>query len=523
MALPSTHSIGHRTAVGFAWLFGQSIGEKVLQVAGQVALAWILRPDDFQLVALVYTVTTFAGLLQAAGLREVLMQRHRHFDRWAGATFWLSLAIGLGAGLVTAAAAAPAASFYRRPEIQALLLTAALLLPINALATVPEARLRSQMRFRVLAAAGLAATLLTLAASIAMALAGFGPYSFLVPPIAVGALRAAALWAAAPVPVGWRPRLHRWPFLFGSSLPLLVASLALMVTYQGSTVILGRMYPGLPEAAVFYFAWSLSDQSMRLLVNNLSGVLFPALNTLAGNPGRQMDAFLRATRSLLAVGTPICLAQAALAAPLIRLVFEPKWEPAIPVMAAISVGMTARLVFGPTESMLLTQRRQRDYMRLAVAYAAVFVAAVLAGAARAGATGAAVAAAACLILLAAVSLRVAVAPAGQGWRAVLRLGALPVLAGLAAFGPAAAVAALFPPTVMGDLAAVLVVGPLGLAAYAAIILRLDPPLCRDLAARLRRLLRPATAPAPPPEEPPPLPRAAGRPDPSRSPTPAALR
>src|SRR5262245_29080672 len=92
-----------RTARGFAWLLAQTVVDRLVSASGQLALAWLLRPDDYKLLALVYTVTTFAGLLQQAGLGQVLIQRHAKFARWATPVFWMALTLGVVAGGATAA------------------------------------------------------------------------------------------------------------------------------------------------------------------------------------------------------------------------------------------------------------------------------------------------------------------------------------------------------------------------------------------------------------------------------------
>ena len=39
----------------------QTVGSKVVNMAGQVVLAWLLVPADWGLIGLAYTVTAFAG------------------------------------------------------------------------------------------------------------------------------------------------------------------------------------------------------------------------------------------------------------------------------------------------------------------------------------------------------------------------------------------------------------------------------------------------------------------------------
>jgi PST family polysaccharide transporter len=488
---PTAPSIGHSTARGFVWLAGQGIGEKVVTLAGQVALARLLSKDDFKLVALTYTVTTFAALFQQAGIGQVLIQRHRRFRLWATTAFWMSLAIGLAVGLLTAAVAPAVAAFYQEPALKGLLWAAAVTLPLNALITVPDAKLRGEMRFRFIAVLGMAAIVATMALSIALAALGFGPYSFILPPVAVTVVRAGVMWWWARPRVLARLHLGRWKYLLTDSAMLVVGSVAMMVTYQGGQVILGRLYPALAAAGVFYFAWNLSDQSLRLLVNNLSGVLFPALSTMQDDPARQRAAFLRSTRVLMLVGLPICLLQAVVAEPLVRLVFGAKWVEAAPVMAALCIGMSARLVQGPSESLMLARRRYRSLMVLSLVYAAVYVAVVTAGAVLAGearaATGAALGAAVCLVALGPVSLACALGRAA--WRDIVSVYAVPVLVGACAFAPGLALTTLFAPTTAGNIGALGAVGSVTMATYglgAWLLARTD---VRDVAERLAGLLR----------------------------------
>lgn len=483
------HSLGHRTARGFAWLVAQSVGDKLAVAAGQILLAWLLDPKDFTLVTLVYTVTTFASVFQAAGLREVLMARHNGFHLWANAVFWMSLTIGLVAMGLTAGVAPLASNYYGRPELVGLILVASTLLPISALGTVPEARLRSRMQFRFLAAVTMVTTLVTQVLSVTFAAAGLHAYSFVLPAPIAGLVRAGLFWWWAKPEIRWRPQVRRWKYLVSASTQLLIASLCLMVTFQGSSIILGRLYPKpLIEAGLFYFAWNLSDQSLRLLVNNLSGVLFPAFSTMDGDRSRQMDAFLRATRLLLLVGLPVCLVQAALSGPVIRLVFPPKWEPAIPIMAALSVGMTARLVMGPCESLFLAQKRYLGYMIACMTYAVFFIAVVYAASNWKGATGAGIGSGGLMLVMAPALLALAARSRGV-WSALRRVYGLPLLVTALGVGPAAGVPWFMPRTLWGDLASCAIVGGFVALAYPLLVRRLARRDWDELVGRAMGLLK----------------------------------
>lgn len=518
---PRAPSLTRRTARGFAWLMCQTAGERVVSAAGQVALAWLLSPQDYKLIALVYTVTTFTSLFQQAGLSQVLVQRHDGFRRWATPVFWMGLTFGLGAAILTAVLAGPVAAFYHQPGLTGLLLVASLTLPLSGLNIVPDAALRAAMRFKLLAMTGLGATTVAMALSVLLARLHLGAYAFVVPQPIVMIGRSIVLWSVARPPVRRRLHLRRWRLLIGDSGMLLVASLAMMTTYVGDWIVLGRAFPDLPYVGLYFFALSLADQANRALVVNLSGVLFPALRTLKDDPSRQTIAFLKAARTLSLVGVPVCLLQSVLAGPLFRLVFPADKHAAIGVFAVISLAMIGRQLFGPSESMLLAQRRQLPYLTITLIYAPCFVVGAILGAHWGQALGVAVSVSIGANILGPLTMLAAVAPAGGGWRDVARVVGVPLLASAVSIGPAALLRLVLPESTLGDGAAVVIISALSPPLYALAVRALAREDYDMLVAKLGALARRFIPALSPPGAPPPPTGEASPTGPSRSRTTAA--
>jgi len=129
----SATPLSRRTAHGFAWLVGQTILSKVTSLAGQLVLAWRLDPKDFGLVGLAFTVSAFGTIVQQVGLKEILIQRQRHFGRWATAAFWMSVALGFLAAALMIAGAPIAARIYGARELIGMVAWIAAAAPIAAL------------------------------------------------------------------------------------------------------------------------------------------------------------------------------------------------------------------------------------------------------------------------------------------------------------------------------------------------------------------------------------------------------
>src|SRR4051812_29710091 len=110
------HSLTRTALSGVAWLLAQNLGARLIGFASQIALAKILIPADFALLALAGTVVTIVGAVVAFGVEDVLLQRQKTLRFWTTAAFFTSLGLSLIGMLLVGAASPFAAKMYRTPE-----------------------------------------------------------------------------------------------------------------------------------------------------------------------------------------------------------------------------------------------------------------------------------------------------------------------------------------------------------------------------------------------------------------------
>jgi O-antigen/teichoic acid export membrane protein len=113
-------------------------------------------------------------LIQQAGLREILIQRQGHFNRWANPAFWMSLTLGCMGALIMVMLAPVAAWMYEDWRLLGLVLLLALSTPFAGLDIVPDAKLTSELRFRYLAWVKWLTAVGTMGLSIVFAKMGWG-------------------------------------------------------------------------------------------------------------------------------------------------------------------------------------------------------------------------------------------------------------------------------------------------------------------------------------------------------------
>ena len=436
--------LGSQVASGFSLMLLQSIAAKAISAVGQIILAWYLRPEEFGIVGLAYTISVFIILLQQAGLREILIRRSATFEKWANVAFWMSLATGVSAALVTIAVAPFAARMYgaassgvglHRQELVPILYVLAIAMPINAAAIVPMAKLQIDLRFRVVTAIALGQSTLTLVLSCFLAAHGYGAYSFVLPVPLGAAVTTALLWYLAAPPIRRSPQLRKWRFVAGESAKLIVAGAFIHATIQGGAFALGIFHHDDAEIGMYAFAFATSLQITHLLTFNLGSVLFPALSRLGAEPARQRAAFYRAVRLLLLAGVPMCILQSAMADPLLRALFASKWSGAILPLQILSFGMAFNLAIGPCINFLLTLGRTNTVLHLSIAAATTFMMLVLCAAAMGGASAVATAMAIHAVVFGHVYVVAAARASGGAAQDVVLMFAKPVALGLLAVGP----------------------------------------------------------------------------------------
>ena len=338
-AIRKEGGLGRSALIGTSWLLAQNIGTRAISFASQIILAKLLAPGDFGNIGLALTVTTLASAVANFGVDDVLLQRQKTLHFWSKPPAFIT---SLGLGVL---------SFFRRPGGRAARCRdvsragpavasapyGGFRCPLTGLSTVPTAKIRADLNFRFLAAY----TTFELAAlqllTIALALLGAGVYSFAIPAPIMAGVRAAVFWIVAKPRLG--PLRSKQLRMMGSNSAAVFGTKILTAAVsQGDYFVLGLLAPK-PVVGAYFFAFRLAIQPVQMLAGNLSNVLFPVLAQLQNDPERQRQAAMNASRILAFAVMPYCFLQAAVARPLLDLVFGAKWQAAILLVEILSIGL----------------------------------------------------------------------------------------------------------------------------------------------------------------------------------------
>jgi len=484
---PGIVALGRRALHGLIWMLAQNLVARACSVLSQLVLAALLQPADFGIIGLTYTVTNIAAALTNVGLDDVVLQRERALRLWLGPAFWISLGLGLAAGLLVVAVSPVAAAIYKAPDMIGLLAILALGMPIGALGTVPAMVLRARMQFGVLAIYGTLETVGQVLMTVALAWYGFGAYSFVVPGPILSALRAIVLWRLTVSKPDLRPQRTRWKYVIGNTTVNFANRVLISLINQGSYIVLG-LFGSQASVGVYYFGFRLAAQPLFTLAGNFTTVLYPALVQMKSDPERQNRAVLNASTLLAFCVMPVSLIQSAVAEPLISRFFDQRWAASIPIIQLLSIGLAFDAISWVAGTLLSARGEFRAGLRYVVLQLPVFFVFVTLGAVLQQAVGVAWAVCAFYVVIQPIYAFYVFRRIGlTAWQVAL-LHLEPAVYAAAATGVGLAVSEL-PFLADAPLLRAVVIGAVGLPLYAALVRWRAPEVWGALRDRMGAALR----------------------------------
>lgn len=345
-------------------LVGRHAAVQGLGFLSTIILARLLVPEAFGLYAIVLFVTQFISSFSEMGLTATLLRKDRLTDADTSSAFWFQAALAAGICLSLLLAAPLVAHLY--PALSAdgegLLRAMAIAFFLTSLRSVPVMLMERGLLFQRVALLDIAENVVFHLLAIALALNGFGPWSFgyaALGKAVVGLL--AAYWLEP-----WRPR-----FIVDSR--LIRTFLPFGVTFQLKDILgfmreaLTPVYVGalFGAGAVGYLGWARSFAFAPLVFPESFGrVAFPAFSRIRGDRVLLAKAIESAIRAITFVMFPVVAIIIAFAPDLVQIIFTDKWLPALPAFYFFCLSPAGIGIFLPLHSAFMAAGTATSLLRL---------------------------------------------------------------------------------------------------------------------------------------------------------------
>ncbi|QDS99986.1 lipopolysaccharide biosynthesis protein [Adhaeretor mobilis] len=302
------------------------------------ALARLLQPEDFGLVAMVGFFTNFGAMFVDAGLSKATVQREDITKSQVNTLFWITTSLAISLALGVAAMSPLIGRFYGEPRLVPITLALTISYLLNGLTVQSQALLRRGMQFKSLAFADVFSQLIGQSAGIAWAWRYYQQpndyWALVLIPLVIGSARLVIIWIAC----GWLPSKPGydktvWPMLW-YGLNLSGGNFTNYFARNGDTAIIG-WYWGDTPLGFYERAYKLLLYPLNLINGPLTSIAVPALSRLKTNPAGYRRFFRRGVQLSTSIFIPLVIASFVLAEPLVLTLLGSGWEESIPIFLAL--------------------------------------------------------------------------------------------------------------------------------------------------------------------------------------------
>jgi len=372
------HALKEKTIRGgAAKLVGQALG-LLLRLGTLVALARILEPGDFGLVAMITAITGVFDIFASGGLSMATIQKADVSHAQLSTLFWINMAIGTLFAALCVASGPLVAAFYQEPRTAWVIAAVAPAFVFNAASVQHLALMQRQLRYIAITAIEIASQIVASGLGICLALADCGYWALVANVIAYPVVTAICAWGAS----GWLPGRPRLNGEIGSMLRFgLTVTLNGFVVYVGynfEKVLLGR-YWGSDVLGLYGRAYQLVNLPTAALNGAIGPVAFAALSRLQNDLVRFKSYFLRGYSLVLSMTIPITIFCALFSDDIIGILLGPKWADAAIVFRLLAPTILIFGIINPLGWLLLSIGLQGRSLKLGLVIAPLVSGAYLVG------------------------------------------------------------------------------------------------------------------------------------------------
>ncbi len=349
-----------------------------IQIGSAIALARLLAPEDFGLVAMVNVLTGFAPLLIDCGLGDATTQRARITQGQVSCLFWISTGIGLTLTILMACCSPLIAQMYHDPRLQPIALISAITFVLLGISGQHLALLRRKLQFARVARIEISSNLAAVVVAIGLAACGLGYWGLALRPIVAAAGMAIGAWSFC----SWRPGRPAFDSEVRKLVRFGMHVVGFTLTYSAGKsadrFALGLRY--LPREVGFYQnAINLYENSIFAVLNPLHAVGSAALSKLQSTPQLLKQKYSAALSALAFYVMPASAILSVVSVDVVTLLLGEKWRVAGTLLSIMALRGMLHVVEGSQGWLHLSTGRPDRWMKWGIVSALVQVLAIVGG------------------------------------------------------------------------------------------------------------------------------------------------
>ena len=345
--MTDTKALDRKVIRGSLWLGLSWGGQNMLAVVSTLALARLLVPRDFGVVALATTFTILIGHIQASGVASAIVYRRDDHARAATTGFVFASIAGVFFFLVTLAVAPVIAHFFHMPQATNVIRGMGALFIIRGVSAAPGALLEKELDFRSRAKGELSSGFAQVSVAIGLALAGAGAWSLVGGQLAASAVQGLIFWWLVP----WRPVISdvSWKLLREMMRYGRFVSAGQIVGLLNGTMdnmFVARLL-GSAALGIYAITFRLADFPTAVIGYIVGRVMFPAYVQLQDDIAAFRAAFVQNLQRVTLFALPLTVGLFVGAQPIVLALLGPRWLPVVGPLRVLALYSLVRSFAAP--------------------------------------------------------------------------------------------------------------------------------------------------------------------------------
>ena len=323
---------------GLLWNSIDRFSNQGLSFIFSILIARIVSPSDYGVIAMLYVFTDIAQVFVEGGITSAIVRKPDLSESDLSTAFFLNIGVAIFSYVLLFCIAPIVASFYRMPLVESVLRWTSVVLVLNSLCIVQQAKLTVDLDFKLQAKLTLVSTTMSGVVGIVMAYRGDGVWALVGQMVSFSFFRALLFWTYS----RWKPKVvfskESYRYLFGFGSKLLLANLQERIYNNLAPIVIGKFYS--PTLLGFF---SRAQGFAMLPAANITSILqrvsFPILSRMQDDNEQLATNYRRILRMSAFLVFPLMLLLFSVADPLVRIVLTDKWENTIPLLQILCFAM----------------------------------------------------------------------------------------------------------------------------------------------------------------------------------------
>ncbi|MCB2295341.1 MOP flippase family protein [Clostridium algoriphilum] len=323
--MPELNSLKKKTISGLFWSFLDLIANQGLQFIIQIILARLLIPKDFGVIGMISIFIALSATLIDSGFSQALIRNKEAKEEDYSTVFNFNLVISIMLYIILYLSADSISIYFNEPRLISILRILSLVIIINSFSIVQRVILTKDIDFKTQANINVISSVISGTVAIICAYNGLGVWSLVIRILTMQLMQAVLLWFKNK----WKPKLifdaGSFKNMFGFGWKLLASGVINTVYTNLYYIIIGKIFAA-SELGYYTNAQKLNDAVSQTITMSVQRVSYPVLSKLQDDKDRLKQAYRKIIKTVVFINFPLMLGLAAVAKPLIIVLFGYKWS-----------------------------------------------------------------------------------------------------------------------------------------------------------------------------------------------------